>query len=103
MTRDDDRLGESSNTHVVMQDGAVATQTRTSTEELSRAVGDHTRFAQGGAAFGAGRAMTATRHEHHDDMIALLEIVDTGAERFDHAGRFMADHDRQRPGPRAVE
>ena len=47
--------------------------------------------------------MAAARHEHHDDVVAVLEVVDAGAELLDDAGRLVAERHRHRPRPVAVD
>ena len=47
--------------------------------------------------------MSATRHEHHDDVIADLEIVHARSEFLDDAGGFVAEHHRRRPRTVAVD
>ena len=47
--------------------------------------------------------MAAARHEHHDDVVAVREVVDAGADLLDDARRLVAERHRHRPRPVAVD
>ena len=51
----------------------------------------------------AVEAAAAVRHERHDHVVARLGVRHAFADLFDHAGPFVAEHERQRMRDRAVE
>jgi len=72
-------------------------------EQRARGAGDEAGFAQRGPAFPAGQAVAAIGREHQGDMVAALQSDDAGAELFDDAGGFMAEHHGHHPRPVAVD
>ena len=85
---------------MVMHLVAVAMKAALAGEQRARPVGGSSRLAQRGAALRTRQAVSATRHEHHHDVIADGEVLDAWSDLFNHARSFVAkDHRR---GPRAV-
>ena len=85
---------------MVMHLVAVAMKAALAGEQRARPVGGSSRLAQRGAAFRTRQAVSATRHEHHHDVIADVEVLDTWSELLNHARSFVAEDHRR--GPRAV-
>ena len=82
---------------------AIAMQTPLAGEQGAGPICDRAWLAQRRPAFGARQAMPAARDEHHDDMIADLEIVHAGPEFLHDAGRFVTQHHRRRPRPVSID
>src|SRR5262245_10029490 len=82
---------------------AVAMQPALAGQQRACAVRSRARLAQRRTTLGAGKAMAATRHEHHHHVVADREIVDAGPEFFDHARRLMTEHHRRRSWAVAVD
>ena len=61
------------------------------------------RLTQGRAAGGAWFAVTAARHEHDDDMVAVGEIMDVSAGLNHHRRRLVAERHGRRPWPVTVD
>ena len=81
----------------------VAVEALAPREQRAGAVRGSARLAQGRASLRARQAMAAARHEHHDDVVALLEVVDAGADLLDDARRLVAERHRHRPRPVALD
>jgi hypothetical protein len=60
-------------------------------------------IAQGRAALGAGQAVAAGRHEHHDHVVARHEVGHVLAHLLDHARGLVAERHRHRPRAVAVD
>ena len=88
---------------VVVEVAVGVMQAAAAGQQFALAVGGGTRLAQGGTALGAGVAVSARGHEHHDDVVADGEIVDAFAQRLDDARGLVAECHRKRPGPVAVD
>jgi hypothetical protein len=86
----------------MVDEHAVAAEAALTGNERACGVGDDAGLAERGPALGAGRAMTAARHEDHDDVIALFQIVHTRAGFLDDTRALMTDHDGERARAVAV-
>ena len=82
---------------------AVAMQPPLAGEQGAGPICDRAWLAQRRTAFRARQAMPAARDEHHDDMIADLEIVHARPELLHDAGRFVTQHHRRRPRPVSID
>ena len=68
----------------------VAMQPALAGKQRAGAVRRRARLAQRRPALGAGHAMAAARHEHHDHVVADSQVGHVLAQCFDDARRFMA-------------
>ncbi len=86
-----------------MSGSAVAAEATLAAQEFADGVVRRAGLAEGGPPLRAGSAMAATRHEHADDEVALLQVVNERADLLDNAGGLVAERHRQRPWPVAVD
>ncbi len=82
---------------------AVTLHARTSVEQKTLGLIARKRFAQDRQIALAVEAMPAMGIPGADDVIADLDLRHIAAHRFDDAGAFVAEHDRQRIGERALD
>ena len=82
---------------------AVLRQPSCARQQRAGAIRRGAGFAQRRPAFGTRRAVAAARHEHHDDVVAALQVGDAVAERLDDSRRFVAERHRHRARPIAVD
>jgi hypothetical protein len=97
VTRNHRALSEGGNVEVVMDWTMVIPKPDRTSQQRARRSWGRTGFAQRGTALGARGAVATARHEHHDHVISHLEIINSFAERFDHARSLVTERHWQRP------
>jgi hypothetical protein len=90
------RIVQTRNAEMVVDVAPVAMEPALPRKQRTGAVRSRTRLAQRGAAFRAGQAMPATRHEGGHDMLTAAQVRHAGARFHDHACHLVPKHHRQR-------